>query len=110
MPWWVLYVFALPIFFILVFIFYKFVSYHIEHQNLKIEPLSEIVSDNPVGLPKEDLEKLKQKQAEAQKHLADVISKVPVDMVNGRFVAKPEKLKEAMESAKKSENGINGKS
>ncbi|NTW50106.1 MAG: hypothetical protein HGB19_10315, partial [Chlorobiales bacterium] len=83
--------------------------YHVEHQNLKIESLSEIVSDNPVGLPKEELEKLKQKQAEAQKHLTEVMSKVPVDMVNGRFVAQPEKLKEALDAAKKAERGTNGK-
>ncbi|ACF14126.1 conserved hypothetical protein [Chloroherpeton thalassium ATCC 35110] len=107
MHWGFLFAFALPIFFILVFIFYKFVSFKLENENLTIEPLSEMVSDNPVGLSQDELEKMKRNQKEAQKHLEEVISKVPVEMVNGRFVARPDKLKDALATGKKNEH-VNG--
>jgi len=107
MHWGVLFAFALAIFFVLVFIFYKFVSFKLENENLTIEPLSEMVSDNPVGLSKDELDKMKQNQKEAQKHLNEVISKVPVEMVNGRFVARPDKLKESLADGKNNQH-VNG--
>lgn len=109
MHWIIFFAVAIPIFFILVFLFYKFTAFKLEHDNMKIESLSELVSDNPVGLSNEELEKLKKKQKEAQKELKEVIDKIPVEMVNGKFVARPEKLKD--ETTKNSQNGhqVNGK-
>lgn len=92
MHWFIFFGLAIPIFFILVYLFYKFTAYKLENDNMEIESLSELVSDNPVGLSESELNKLKEKQKLAQKQLKEVIDKVPVEMVNGRFVARPDKL------------------
>ena len=73
-------------------------------QNLVIEPFKDslIDKDNPVGLQGDELEKLKQQQAEAQRHLRDVISRIPVIQKDGRFQIDEEAIRERRE-------GNNGK-
>ena len=87
MSWLVIMAFALPIFFGLLLIMKKFVQHMKDEQNLEIESVREslIDADNPVGLSGEELQQLKQQQAEAQKHLREVISRIPVDTRDGRF-------------------------
>lgn len=86
MSWLYIYAFALPIFFILVFIFYKFASYKFQQDNIRLEPLSEMYSDNVVGLSKEELEVRKKQEAEKLKALDEALRKIPMEFVNGKFV------------------------
>lgn len=83
--WIFIYAFALPIFFILVFLLYKFVDYKLRHDNEKFAPIFE-TSDNVVGLSPEELKKKKAEQQEGMKQLSEAISKMPVKLVNGKFV------------------------
>jgi hypothetical protein len=87
MSWIFLLGFALSVFFTLIFFLTRFVTYMKEVQNLQIESLKDtlIDKDNPVGLSGEELQKLKQQQAEAQQHLREVISKIPVIQKDGKF-------------------------
>ncbi len=109
MHWNIFFALAIPIFFILVFLFFKFTAYKLENDNIEIESLAELVSDNPVGLSEQELEKLKEKQKVAQKQLKEVIDKIPVEMVNGKFVPRPDKLQEELNKAQKNGEALNGK-
>lgn len=95
MSWLIIMAFALPIFFGLLFVMSKFVKYMQEEQNMEIESIRDTLVDeqNPVGLSGAELEKLKQQQAEAQKHLKEVISKIPVEEKDGRFRPAFDKMK-----------------
>ena len=95
MSWLIIMSFALPILFGLLFIMSKFVKHMKEEQNMEIESIGDTLIDehNPVGLSGEELEKLKQQQAEAQKHLKEVISKIPVEEKDGRFQPAFDKMK-----------------
>ncbi|PWW82269.1 MULTISPECIES: hypothetical protein [Prosthecochloris] len=95
MSWLIILSFALPIFFGLLFVMSKFVKHMKEEQNMEIESIRDTLIDenNPVGLSGEELEKLKQQQAEAQKHLRDVISKIPVEEKDGRLRPAFDKMK-----------------
>lgn len=92
------------VFCLFVFLFKSFVGYMKREQNLVIEPFKDslIDKDNPVGLQGDELEKLKQQQAEAQRHLRDVISRIPVIQKDGRFQIDEEAIRERRE-------GNNGK-
>ena len=87
MSWLVLLGFSLLVFFLFVFLFNKFLGYMKKEQNLQIESFKDMMIDkyNPVGLYGDELEKLKEQQKEAQRHLNDVISKIPVIQKDGRF-------------------------
>ena len=87
MSWIYILAFALTVFFLLVYFLSRFVNHMKDEQNLQIESLKEtlIDKDNPVGLAGEELQKLKQQQAEAQQHLREVISKIPVIQKDGKF-------------------------
>lgn len=87
MSWIYIFGFALSVFFLLLFFLSRFVSHMKAEQNLQIESLKDtlIDKDNPVGLTGDELEKLKQQQAEAQQHLREVISKIPVIQKDGKF-------------------------
>jgi len=100
MSWIYLLGFALSVFFMLVFFLSRFVNYMKKEQNLEIESFKEtlIDKDNPVGLVGEELEKLKQQQAEAQQHLREVISKIPVIQKDGKFQVDYEAVKKQKES------------
>jgi hypothetical protein len=69
-------------------------------QNLQIESFKDtlIDKDNPVGLTGDELEKMKQQQAEAQAHLREVISKIPVIQKDGKFQVDYEAVKKQKES------------
>lgn len=86
LSWLYIYAFALPIFFILVFIFYKFVSYKFQKDNIQIEPLSAMYSDNVVGLSKEELAERKKQEEEKLKALGEALRKIPMEFVDGKFV------------------------
>lgn len=86
MSWLYIYAFALPIFFILVFIFYKFASYKFQQDNIRLEPLSEMYSDNVVGLSKEELAERKKQEEEKLKILDEALRKIPMEFVDGKFV------------------------
>ncbi len=83
-------------FFLFVFLFRKFLGYMKQEQNLVIESFRDtlIDKDNPVGLNKEELDKLKQQQQEAQRHLNDVISRIPVIQKDGRFQVDEEAIRQ----------------
>jgi hypothetical protein len=87
MSWIYILVFALTVFFLLIYFLSRFVNHMKVEQNLQIESLKEtlIDKDNPVGLSGDELQKLKQQQAEAQQHLREVISKIPVIQKDGKF-------------------------
>ena len=74
-------------------------------QNLEIESFKDalIDKDNPVGLQGEELEKLKQQQAEAQRHLKEVISRIPVIQKDGRFQIDAEAIRKQKAAANGSE-------
>lgn len=95
MSWLVIMAFALPIFFGLLFVMRKFVDHMKLEQNMEIESFKStlIDKDNPVGLSGDELEQLKQQQAEAQKHLREVISRIPVEQKGGRFQLAADKIK-----------------
>ncbi|UZJ41020.1 hypothetical protein OO006_11780 [Prosthecochloris sp. SCSIO W1101] len=110
MSWLIILSFALPIFFGLLFVMSKFVKHMKEEQNMEIESIRDtlIDEDNPVGLSGEELEKLKQQQAEAQKHLRDVISKIPVEEKDGRLRPAFDKMKKLQDEPSEKAAG-NGK-
>jgi len=110
MSWLVIMAFALPIFFGLLFMMKKFVAHMQEEQDMEIESFKStlIDKDNPVGLSGQELERLKQQQAEAQAHLREVISKIPVEKKDGRFVPAFDKMKKNGESM--AQNGRGGES
>ncbi|NTU68692.1 MAG: hypothetical protein HGB02_07420 [Chlorobiaceae bacterium] len=87
MSWIYILAFGLSVFFLLMFFLSRFVNHMKVEGNLQIESLKEtlIDKDNPVGLAGEELQKLKQQQAEAQQHLREVISKIPVVQKDGKF-------------------------
>ena len=96
MSWLVLLGLSLIVFFIFVILFRKFLGYMKKEQNLVIESFHDalIDKDNPVGLNKEELDKLKQQQEEAQRHLRDVISRIPVIQKDGRFQIDEEAIRQ----------------
>ena len=108
MSWLVLLGISLLLFFFLVFLFKKFVGYMKKEQNLQIESLRDtlIDKDNPVGLRGEELEKIKQQQQEAQRHLNDVISRIPVIQKDGRFQIDEEAIRKQKAAANGS--GVSG--
>ena len=101
MSWLVLLGLSLFVFFIFVILFRKFVGYMKKEQNLVIESFHDalIDKDNPVGLNKEELDKLKQQQEEAQRHLRDVISRIPVIQKDGRFQIDEEAIRQRRSEA-----------
>jgi len=109
MSWLVLFGFSLSVFMLFVFLFIKFTGYMRKEQNLQMESLKDMLidKDNPVGLQGVELEKLKQQQQEAQRHLRDVISKIPVIQKDGRFQIDEEELRLRREAA--NGNGANGR-
>jgi hypothetical protein len=109
MSWIFLLGFALSVFFLLMFFLSRFVNYMKNEQNLQIESFKDtlIDKDNPVGLSGDELEKLKKQQAEAQAHLREVISKIPVIQKEGRFQVDYEAVQKQKESAAKT-NGSTG--
>ncbi|MBC8523831.1 MAG: hypothetical protein ISR54_02020 [Chlorobium phaeobacteroides] len=110
MSWLIIMAFALPIFFGLIFVMTKFIKYMQEEQNIEIESFRDSLIDdqNPVGLSGDDLEKLKQQQAEAQKHLREVISKIPIEEKDGRLRPAFDKMKKTQDEASEKTAG-NGK-
>jgi hypothetical protein len=100
MSWIYILGFALSVFFLLMFFLSRFVNHMKVEQNLQIESLHDtlIDKDNPVGLSGDELEKLKQQQAEAQQHLREVISKIPVIQKDGKFQVDYEAVKRQKES------------
>lgn len=107
MSWVPLLGFAFLFFFFFVALFRKFVGYMKKEQNLVVESFKDamIDKDNPVGLSKEELDKLKQQQQEAQQHLRDVMSKIPVIQKDGRFQIDQEAIKKRREESKVQSNG-----
>jgi hypothetical protein len=108
MSWVVLFVVSILLFVFLVFILRKFVGYMKKEQNLEIESFKDtlIDPDNPVGLRGEELENMKRQQQEAQRHLREVISKIPVIQKDGRFQIDEEELRRRKESS--NVNGASG--
>lgn len=108
MSWVILFSFSLAFFFVLMFLLNRFVSYMKKEQNLEIESFKDslIDKDNPVGLRGEELEKLKQQQSEAQRHLREVIAKIPVIQKDGRFQLDEEALRQRKEAENR--NGTSG--
>jgi len=104
MSWILLLGFALSVFFMLVYFLARFVNHMKEEQNLEIETFKDglIDKDNPVGLTGEELTKLKDQQAEAQKHLREVISKIPVVQKEGKFQVDMDAVKKRKEEPAKS--------
>jgi hypothetical protein len=101
MSWVVLLGLSLLLFFLLIFLFSRFLGYMKREQHLEIESLKDtlIDKDNPVGLYGDELEKLKQHQQEAQRHLREVISKIPVIQKDGRFQIDEEELRHRREAS-----------
>ncbi|HCD35963.1 hypothetical protein EKD00_04635 [Chlorobium phaeovibrioides] len=99
MSWIPIMIFSLLIFVLFVFLFTRFVGYMKKEQNLHIESLQEtlIDRDNPIGLSGDELQKLKNRQKEAQDHLKEVIAKLPVVKKDGRFQIDDEQLKKRRE-------------
>jgi hypothetical protein len=109
MSWILIPGFALSVFFLLMFFLSKFVNHMKMEQNMEIESFKDslIDKDNPVGLTGEELEKMKQQQAEAQAHLREVISKIPVIQKDGKFQVDMDAVRQQKESAAKT-NGSAG--
>jgi len=103
MSWLVLLGLSLLVFSLFVFLFAKFLGYMKKEQNLVIESFKDtlIDKDNPVGLNKSELEKLKQQQQEAQRHLNDVISRIPVIQKDGRFQIDEEAIRQRRAAAQR---------
>ncbi|AOS82894.1 hypothetical protein BIU88_01250 [Chlorobaculum limnaeum] len=101
MSWILILGFALAVFFLLMFFLSRFVNHMKQEQNLQIESFKEslIDKDNPVGLTGEELEKMKQQQAEAQAHLREVISKIPVIQKDGKFQLDMDAVRKQKEQA-----------
>ncbi|MGB0130303.1 hypothetical protein [Chlorobium sp.] len=108
MSWVGLFIFSLAFFFVLLFLLSRFVGYMKKEQNMEIESLKDtlIDKDNPVGLRGAELEKLKQQQAEAQRHLREVISRIPVVQKDGRFQIDQEEVQRR--KAAEQRNGSSG--
>jgi hypothetical protein len=108
MSWIYILGFALAVFFLLMFFLSRFVGYMKKAQNLEIESLKEtlIDKDNPVGLSGDELQKLRKQQEEAQQHLRDVISRIPVIQKEGKFQVDMEEVRRRKEDAEAS--GPNG--
>ena len=96
MSWIPLMVFALLVFSLFVFLFSRFLGYMKKEQNMQIESFKDMMidKDNPVGLYGDELEQLKQHQQEAQRHLNEVISKIPVIQKDGRFQIDQEAIRQ----------------
>ncbi|NTU91329.1 MAG: hypothetical protein HGB01_05415 [Chlorobiaceae bacterium] len=101
MSWIFILGFALSVFFMLMYFLSRFVTHMKEEQNLHIESFKEtlIDKDNPVGLSGDELQKLKKQQEEAQQHLREVISKIPVVQKDGKFQVDYEEVQRRKESA-----------
>ena len=101
MSWLVLLGFSLLVFFLFVFLFSKFLGYMKKEQNLQIESFKDMMidKDNTVGLYGDELEKLKEQQKEAQRHLNEVISKIPVIQKDGRFQIDEEAIRQRRAAA-----------
>jgi hypothetical protein len=101
MSWVIIMVLSLSVFALFVFLFTKFIGYMKTEQNLEIESFKDslIDKDNPVGLNKDELDKLKEQQAEAQRHLKEVISRIPVIQKDGRFQIDEEAIRKQKEAA-----------
>lgn len=101
MSWIIILGFALSVFFLLMFFLSRFVSHMKEEQNLQIESLKDtlIDKDNPVGLSGDELQKLKKQQEEAQQHLREVISKIPVIQKDGKFQVDYEEVRRRKDDA-----------
>jgi hypothetical protein len=108
MSWVVLFVVSILLFVFLVTILGKFVGYMKKEQNLEIESFRETLIDpnNPVGLRGEELENMKRQQEEAQRHLREVIAKIPVIEKDGRFRIDDEEIRRRKAAAG---NGAAGK-
>ncbi|TCD48876.1 hypothetical protein [Chlorobium sp. N1] len=100
MSWIPIMVFSLLVFFFFIFLLRKFVGYMKREQSLEIESLKStlIDPDNPIGLSGTELDKLKKQQQEAQAHLREVISKIPVKEKDGRFQIDEEEVRRRRES------------
>lgn len=114
MNWIFILGFALSVFFLLVYFLAKFVNHMKMEQNMEIESFKDslIDKDNPVGLSGEELEKMKKQQAEAQAHLREVISKIPVIQKDGKFQVDMDavrKQKEQVSATNGSTGPANGK-
>jgi hypothetical protein len=96
MSWIPLMVFSLLVFSLFVFLFSRFLGYMKKEQNMQIESFKDMMidKDNPVGLYGDELEQLKQHQQEAQRHLNEVISKIPVIQKDGRFQIDQEAMRQ----------------
>ncbi len=105
MSWLVLLGISLLLFFLLVFLLTRFLGYMKKEQNLQIESFKDMMidKDNPVGLYGEELEKLKEQQKEAQRHLNEVISKIPVIQKDGRFQIDEEAIRQRRAAALENE-------
>ena len=108
MSWIVIFGFSLLVFCLFVFLLTRFVGYMKKEQNLQIESFKDslIDKDNPVGLTGEELQKLKRQQDEAQRHLQEVISKIPVIQKDGRFQIDQEEIRQRRAAAQS--NGTAG--
>ncbi len=108
MSWIYILGFALAVFFLLMFFLSRFVDYMKKAQNLEIESLKEtlIDKDNPVGLSGDELQKLRKQQEEAQQHLREVISRIPVIQKEGKFQVDIEEVRRRKEGTEAS--GPNG--
>ena len=108
MSWVLVMALSLSVFSLFIFLFNKFVGYMKREQNLEIESFKDslIDKDNPVGLHGDELEKLKQQQAEAQRHLKEVISRIPVIQKDGRFQIDAEAIRKQKAAANGS--GVTG--
>jgi len=100
MSWIPIMVFSLLVFFFFIFMLRKFVGYMKKEQALEIESFKStlIDPDNPIGLSGTELEKLKQQQQEAQAHLREVISKIPVKEKDGRFQVDQDEVRRRREA------------
>lgn len=112
MSWIFILGFALSVFFLLMFFLSRFVNHMKVEQNLQIESFKDtlIDKDNPVGLAGEELQKLKQQQAEAQQHLREVISKIPVIQKDGKFQVDYEAVRKQKENAPETGTGTRASS
>lgn len=102
MSYAIIFAFALPLFFGLAYVFYKFAEFKLNEEQETLSPIFP-TDESVVGLSKEELDKVKVKQKEGQRQLAEAIAKVPVELKDGKFVAmsgealKQEMTKRAME-------------
>ncbi len=107
MSWLIILCFALPVLFGLLFVMTKFVGHMKEEQNMEIESFKDSLIDenNPVGLSGKELESMKMQQEEAQKHLREVIAKIPVEEKDGRLRPAFDKMKQFRDKASEKSAG-----